>query len=111
MNKVVINKCYGGFSLSRMAAERLLETGFEDEDLKRQLLGNIRDIDSYRPHIPRHHPLLVQVVEELGENASGSYANLQVVSIDEDFYQIDEYDGWETIETPNSQIWINCKNL
>jgi hypothetical protein len=50
----------------------------------------------------RNHPLLVKVVEELGgghrTGASGRFANLKVVEIPDGIeYEIDEYDGFETI--------------
>lgn len=47
----------------------------------------------------RAAPELVQVVEELGEKASGSFANLVVVDVPDDVdWVIEEYDGYETIE-------------
>ena len=44
----------------------------------------------------REDPILVEVVEELGEKANGSYAKLEVVEIPDDMdYTIDNYDGIE----------------
>jgi len=46
----------------------------------------------------RQDQTLIEVVEELGEKASGRFGNLEVVEIpDNSFYKIDEYDGVETI--------------
>lgn len=46
----------------------------------------------------RAHPLVVRVVEELGEKANGRHAKLAVVEIpDEIEWEIDEYDGIERI--------------
>jgi len=46
----------------------------------------------------RTNPLLVQVVEELGVKASGISAKLKVVEIPDDIeWEIDDYDGMETI--------------
>jgi hypothetical protein len=46
----------------------------------------------------RGHPLLVRVVEELGDKASGQFAELVVVEIPDGVdYEIDEYDGNEHI--------------
>jgi len=53
----------------------------------------------YYRDIERDSPLLLQVIEEIGEeNASGSCAELKVVDIpDGTEWEIDEYDGQETI--------------
>lgn len=76
--KLVVNECYGGFELSEKA---------------REMLG----VNPY--DIERNDPKLVQIVEELGEKASGSFANLQVVEIPDEAtdFDISEYDGVETV--------------
>ena len=92
MHKVVINSCYGGFGLSDKAIARLKDLGLEFR---------------WEHDIPRHHPLLVQVVEELGEKASGSYASLEVLEINSKLYQVTEYDGLEGIKTPGDHVdWV-----
>ena len=46
----------------------------------------------------RSHPLVVRVVEELGEKASGRHASLKVIEIPDGIeYEIDEYEGIEHI--------------
>ena len=46
----------------------------------------------------RSHPDLIKVVEELGEEANGNHAELAVVEIPDDIeYEIDDYDGMESI--------------
>lgn len=48
--------------------------------------------------IKRDDPTLIQVVEELGTKANGGCANLKIVPIPNDVdWEIDEYDGLETI--------------
>jgi len=48
--------------------------------------------------IARNDPLLVQVVEELGEDANTRFSNLKVVEIPDDVaWEIDEYDGYEHV--------------
>lgn len=57
--------------------------------------------------IPRHDPALVQVVEELGDAASGRCAKLRIEEIpDKTQYRIDEYDGMESVETRDSYEWV-----
>lgn len=80
MLKVVINKCYGGYSLSLKAMEYL---GTDDE----------------RAYIDdRSNPKLVACVEILGEDANGMCAELAIVEIPDDVaWEISEYDGFEHV--------------
>jgi len=85
--KIVINKCYGGFSLSPAGTKRFQELG-----------GKLAEYDSASRRSGRNDPLLVQAVEELGEAADGSHAELKVVEIPDGVnWTIEEYDGWEWI--------------
>lgn len=100
MNKVVVNNCYGGFSLSQKAIARLVELGWTDADTY-----------SFSMRYPirnesRHDPLLVQTVEELGEAASGDFAHLIVKEIEGNVYRIEEYDGMEAVITPAQMSWV-----
>ena len=53
----------------------------------------------YSGSIKRNDPILVQVVEELGDEASGECATLKIVEIENGrWFKIDEYDGWESIQ-------------
>lgn len=48
--------------------------------------------------IDRTDPILIRVIEELGEKADGDCAELKIVEIPDGVdYEIDEYDGIETI--------------
>lgn len=48
--------------------------------------------------LERHDPALVQVVEEMGEEAGGTCSKLKVVEIPDGVdYVVDEYDGFEHI--------------
>lgn len=82
MTKIVINKCYGGFGLSKAA---------------RNFMG-LRE-DEYDAFIPRNDPKLVQAVEILKEEANDQYADLKVVNIPRDVkhWTIQEYDGKEWV--------------
>jgi hypothetical protein len=59
---------------------------------------------------PRHHPILVQVVEELGEKADGMCAKLAIEEV-EGLYRIDDYDGNETVVTPDGYNWENANEF
>ncbi len=48
--------------------------------------------------IKRGDPVLVAVVEDMGDAASGEYAELKVVEIPDGVeWRIEEYDGWEWV--------------
>ena len=87
--KIVINSCWGGFGLSEQAVARYAE-------LK---VGKLPK-HWYVGDLERNDPLLVQVVEELGEeNASGELSKLRIVEIPDDIeWGIHEYDGMEYVE-------------
>jgi len=90
INKVVINDSYGGYGLSEEAKARLKELG--------------QEYGEYR--IPRHDPILIRVIEELGlDRASGNHAQLKIVEIVGRTYRIEEYDGMEGVVTPNIEEW------
>jgi hypothetical protein len=55
--------------------------------------------------VDRHDPILVQVVEELGDKANGIFAELDIEEVSGP-YRIDEYDGIESVETPDCYDWI-----
>ena len=97
--RVVINKCHGGFGLSDKAYEKLNEWGmsFTKIDGYWEPYGWGRD--------NRADTLLIRVVEELGEEANGDYAELKVVEIPDDVaYDVQEYDGLEWIAEVH-QTW------
>ena len=54
----------------------------------------------------RDDPVLVQVVEELGEKANGMCASLRIEDVPKGaLWRIDEYDGNETVATQDSYEW------
>ena len=61
----------------------------------------------YDMNVSRHDPILVKVVEELGEKANGGYADLQIEEV-EGLYHINEYDGMERVMTPSDYKWENA---
>lgn len=120
--KVVYNACYGGFSLSEAGMRRYAElkglTLFIEQDPEfpsiqtywlvppeeRTREGYDESTLSDRDFI-RHDPLLVQVVEELGDAASGGFAELKIAIVNGK-YRIDEYDGLESVMTPDDYEWV-----
>jgi hypothetical protein len=113
MTKVVYNACYGGFGLSNEAMDRMVELGY---DLKLNPKYNPNAESKYDDtarkyecwgyvDCPRHDPILVQVVEELGEKADGAGAKLAIKEVSGP-YRIDEYDGNESVAEPDNYDWI-----
>jgi len=56
-------------------------------------------------NVARHDPILVQVVEELGDKADGMCAKLAIAEVSGP-YRIDEYDGSESVVEPDGYDWI-----
>jgi len=111
MTKVVYNSCFGGFSLSKKAIQRYSDlTGLDltfiekNEWFERCDLPNGEEWDDH--DISRSDPFLVQVVEELGEEANGKFARLMIRELPEGTkYRIDQYDGMETVMTIDDYEW------
>jgi len=93
MTKVVYNDCYGGFGISAAAMSLFAQRTGE----------SISDDD-----IPRHHPALIAIVEELGAAANGDCARLRIEE-DDGLYRIKDHDGKEDVEwsDPNSEGWVD----
>ena len=110
MGKVVYNSCYGTFSLSYKAKERMVELGYEMElnpnydPTSEEWYNRTVKYKTCESTIPRHDPILVQVVEELGDKANGECAKLAIEEVD-GLYRIDEHDGNESVVTPDGYDW------
>lgn len=93
--KIVINRCYGGFELSKAVFDRL--------EIPYDGYGHLRNdhigIESENDYAYRSDPRLIQAIEELGaEKASGRFAALKIVEIPDDVeWTIEEYDGVEWV--------------
>jgi hypothetical protein len=127
--KIVINVKYGGFGLSNKAFELYLtkkgitfyknekdEYGItsyykvppeEYDRLHKECYardGNFKEINSKgwylsADDIERDDPELIEVIEELGKEANGRFADLKIVEIPGGIdWEISEYDGMESIE-------------
>jgi hypothetical protein len=86
MRELVINKCFGGFSLSDEACDKL-------STLKRKPVGPYDACEW-----PRDDADLVKVVKDLGTKANGMCAKLKIVKIPDDVkWTIEDYDGLEHV--------------
>jgi len=105
IQKIVINTCFGSFSLSTQAILRYGELAnikfvtevshglshYYKNSIANENYWSDRDID-------RDDPLLIQIIEELGEAANGFFAELKIVEIPAGvLWDIEEYDGVEHI--------------
>ena len=111
MSKVVINADFGGFSISKKAAQFMAARGNKcaiaelADDPNDRFYGY-----GYSKEFPdgyiRHDPDLVAAVESLGEEANGSCASLKVVEIPDNIeYEIEDYDGAEHISEAHRKWW------
>ena len=111
-HKVAVNTCYGGFALSEKAVRRY-------EELSGRVITWQLPCRSWEPDsplktfwddddIPRHDPALIQVIEELGEDANkNDCTSIAIEEIPGNRYRIEEYDGIETIHCPEDEnCWI-----
>ena len=81
------------------------ESIVENENNKSEIYELYRNYNLYINSKYRTDPVLIEVVEELGGKADGRYADLQIVEIpDGMIYDIDDYDGIETLHAP-VQTW------
>jgi len=125
--KVVINKCFGGFGLSKAAQRAIFARGCDHHskctpeeyfgaaknpgwrsDFERQLadessyglvvVDELIISDEHRNDTSRACPVLVAVVEEMGDAAFGQYSKLRVVEVPDGVeFDVDDYDGQESI--------------
>jgi hypothetical protein len=95
MQRIVINTCFGGFSLSDVAL-----------DLYKAYAGIDRDESWHDWALERDDPILLQVIDQLGvRECSGHLADLKVVEVpDGVVWEIDEYDGREHVAECH-RIW------
>lgn len=88
--KVVINRCFGGYGLSKEAY---------------RYLGLRWDGFGFAFSEARNDPRLVRCVEALGERANGDNAELAVVDVPDDVkWYISDYDGVEAVHEVH-KVW------
>lgn len=93
--KVLVNKCYGGFGISKEA--KVLFCKKVDITYDEYLLYTLRDV-LHSTVLVRCLDVLIEVIEELGNLANGFGAKIEIIEIPIDVeFQIEEYDGMEWI--------------
>jgi hypothetical protein len=91
--KVVINTCFGVFSLSEAAIQRFCE------------LDGCSPTDFWPSMVERNDPNLVKVVQELGVDAETPCSELKIVEIPDGVkWHIHEYDGLEHV-AEDHRVW------
>lgn len=102
MQKIAVNDCYGGFSVSEAVYNEL---GIPWDDygyLSNEDLG----IESNNYYKWRTDPRLIAAIEKLGlEAASGGMAEIRIAEVPDDVdWLIEEYDGIEHV-AERHRIW------
>ena len=104
MKKIVINTCYGGFSLSKKAFIRLKTLGNEVA-LSAYENDAPDDYESFCRGMERDDPDLIKVIEELGEEADGEWASLKIIEVPNSIeWWIEEHGGMERL-IEKSRTW------
>lgn len=111
--KIVINKCFGGFSLSKKAVEFMANLGSSQARAElNEIPSRDNNYDSYygyskefESEYDRSDSNLVLAVETLGCEANGCFSKLKVVEIPEGVnWEIINHDGLETVHEKH-RIW------
>ena len=107
--KVVINTCWGGFSLSEAAMKEVAKRKgiVLHEVIEKESYGEVSHFETpegeyyseYALEGSRNDPDLVAVVEEMGQAANGGNSKLNVVEVPDDVkWYIHDYDGMEDVQ-------------
>ena len=105
--KIVINNCFGGFTISRKCAEFMASKGHKQAkaELEEDNFYGYGYVKGFDGGYSRTDPILVEAIETLGEEANGSCSELKVIEIPDDIeYYIHDYDGMETVHEKH-QSW------
>jgi len=106
MNKVVLNKSYGGFRIPEAVAKIIATRKAWKGDIDRIVWGT---------HIDRHDPIVIAAIEEAKARndwepeTARKLIELEIYELDEDKYFILEYDGYECVLTPETINWRTIK--
>lgn len=99
--KILINVCFGGFSVSETVYKKLGIKWDGYGFLSNEDLGIKSDNDDEY----RADERLIKAVEKLGIEASENDSELKIVEIPDDMeWEIDEYDGKESVHEKH-RVW------
>ncbi len=96
----IVYSCYGSFGISQRALD--LAKSLAPDDIQ-WIKANMHLF-----YIERHNPILVRVVEELGEEANTKYAKLEIYEVERGSkyrIEVNDYDGHETVMFPDDYNW------
>ena len=96
--KVVYCCSHGGYVISQLCIDRMIELGYQGE------------CDSFyiNHNVKRHDPILIQAIEDVGlQQASGDGGKLAITVVCGKCYMIDEYDGNEAVIEPKDINWVS----
>jgi hypothetical protein len=114
--KLVINSYFGGFGLSDKAIELFFQKKgwylikklmYEDSEVHYNYWKDVQDNDHYWSdrNIDRDDPDLIDLVETLGEEASGEFSTLKVIEIPDDIeWELYDSSGKESVHEEH-RIW------
>lgn len=91
--KVVVNGSYGGYGFNDLGYTIFNELGISEP-----------------LHLERHDPMLIMVVEKIGNLISGSGCDFYIETIKGNEYRISEYDSYETIIVPKNDNYIKVQS-
>lgn len=94
--KVAINVCHGGFDLSKEAQDLYCQLMKIDPGSWNANWNYYSDF--HLRELKRNDPVLISVIEYLGEDANYKYSELKIVDIPDDIeWSVHEYDGMEWV--------------
>jgi hypothetical protein len=104
--KVVINRCYGGFCLSKQAWEFMLSDGYEPTKEELQQIEDMKKwrCDSFGYDVSRDNPHLIKAVETLGKSANAQVSNLKVIEVTV-VIDFEDCDGMENVVVYGGENW------
>jgi hypothetical protein len=108
--KIVINKSFGGFGLSKKAVEYMANLGSSQARAELESMEDNSDCyygysEKYNFEYSRTDPALIKAVEVLKEEANSRFSNLKIIEIPEGVnWEIIDHDGLETIHEKH-RIW------